>query len=389
MSTHAHDIDFKKDFTVEPQEGSTVKISGEIPYAELEHERAAAIKQLGKNVKLDGFRAGHVPEKVLVEQIGEMRILSEMAERALSHMYPHIVEAHELEVIGYPQVEITKLAPQNPLGFTATVAVLPEITLPNYKQLAKTANADQASKEVTDEEVATQIKEILRQKLAYERLQKAAAAKAGTETTDATNLPTPESEAAKADAEKSEDEVKAVTDDELPELTDEYVQSLGQPGQFADVADFKAKIKEHLAIEKEQEVTAAHRAKITDAIIAGSEIDLPQVLIDSEIEQMFAQMNEDLSRANLQMDDYLQHIKKTKEDLVTEWKPAAEKRAKLQLILNEIAKKEDVHPDKAELDQQVDQLLEQYKDADENRVRIYVASVLQNEAVMKMLEALK
>jgi FKBP-type peptidyl-prolyl cis-trans isomerase (trigger factor) len=86
------------------------------------------------------------------------------------------------------------------------------------------------------------------------------------------------------------------------------------------------------------------------------------------------------------MDDYLGHIKKTKDDLKAEWTPAAEKRAKLQLILNEIAKKENITPDQGQLDAQVDQLLEQYKDADAARVRIYVASVMTNEAVMKKLE---
>jgi trigger factor len=117
-------------------------------------------------------------------------------------------------------------------------------------------------------------------------------------------------------------------------------------------------------------------------------MDLPQVLIDGEIDQMFGQMNEDLDRAHLKMEDYLTHIKKTKEDLKLEWTPAAEKRAKLQLALNEIAKKDNITPDKAQLDTQVDQLMEQYKDADETRVRIYVTSVMTNEAVMQMLENL-
>jgi trigger factor len=183
-----------------------------------------------------------------------------------------------------------------------------------------------------------------------------------------------------------EEEAHAVTDAELPELTDEYVTTLGHEGQFTSVEDFKAKIKEHLSIQKKQDVVAAHRAKITDKIIEESKIDLPQILIDSELEQMFGQMSEDLARANLQMDDYLGHIKKTKDDLKAEWTPAAEKRAKLQLILNEIAKKENITPDQGQLDAQVDQLLEQYKDADAARVRIYVASVMTNEAVMKKLE---
>jgi trigger factor len=372
---HHHDIDFKSAFTVTREPGSQVKISGEIPWAELATERSAAIKKLGANVALDGFRPGHVPEAMLVKHLGEMNILVEMAERAIAHMYPHIVEAHDLDVVGYPKIDITKIAPENPLGFTATVAVLPEITLPDYKALAATTNKTKESTEVTDADIDKQIEDILRQKAAYERLQQKAAT-----TTDG-DLPTPDT----VDPIETEEDLKKLP---IPELTDDVVKGLGQPGQFENVADFKAKLREHLEIEKKRDVEAKHRANLTDTIIASTTMELPQVLVESEINQMFAQMNEDLERANLKMDDYLTHIKKTKEDLKTEWTPSAEKRAKLQLVLNEIAKKENITPDKEQLKSQVDQLAKQYKDADPHRIAIYVASVMQNEAVMKMLESL-
>ncbi|MEZ4200169.1 MAG: trigger factor, partial [Candidatus Paceibacterota bacterium] len=383
-------MDFKNDVTIATQSDTEIVIEGEIPAEELNVHRNAAIKKLGAGIEISGFRKGHVPENLLVEKIGEINILTEMAERALATTYPEIVKAHELKVIGHPNVEITKIAPGNPLGFKATVAVLPDITLPDYKTIAKEHNTKKDSVEVTDADVDKQVEDIMRQKEAYERLQQKAAA--GEKHTHAdgsvhdgpvhgegtTNLPTPESEAAKKEEEEFDPE-----NIKLPELTDEYVKGLGQPGQFNTVAEFKEKLKEHLAIEKEREVNAAHRAKITDAIIEKSEFALPQLLINSEISQMFAQMNEDLARANLKMDDYLTHIKKTKEDLEKEWAPAAEKRARLQLVLNEIAEKENVTPDQEQLEAQVKQLKEQYKDADEARVRVYVASVMTNEAVMQ------
>lgn len=378
-SHHHHTIDFKSAFTVTREAGSQVKISGEIPWEELVHERSAAIKKLGANVAIAGFRPGHVPEAMLVKQLGEMNILVEMAERTIAHMYPHIVEAHDIDVIGYPKIDITKIAPENPLGFTATVAVLPEITLPDYQSIAKEANSKRESSDVTDADVDKQIEDILRQKVAYERLQGKAAAKAATEADGTTDLPTPET----VDPIASEEDIKALP---LPELTDELVQGIGQPGQFTTVADFKEKLREHLAIEKKREVETKHRATITDTIVASTTIELPAILVESEINQMFAQMNEDLERANLKMDDYLDHIKKSKDDLRTEWTPSAEKRAKLQLILNEIAKKENVKPDEVQLKTQVDQLAAQYKDADPHRIAVYVASIMQNEAVMKMLE---
>lgn len=393
-------MDFVKDFTVTKEEGSQVKIDGEIPFAELEKHRSAAIAQYGKDMEIDGFRKGHVPDAEVVKRVGEMALLSEMAERALSVAYPEACKVHNIDAIGYPQLAIKKIAEDNPLGFTATVAVVPEVKLGDYKKLATEANQEKATTEVTDEEVEKQIKDILRQKVAYERMQ--AAAKKKADAGDATDLPTPETVEKESDepeththadgtvhegpAHEEENDVKAVTDDEIPELTDELVKELGQPGQFESVDDFKAKIREHLGIEKEREVNAAHRAKITDAVIEASDMELPKILVDSEIDQMFAQMNEDLTRANLKMEDYLGHIKKTKEELAEEWKPAAEKRAQLQLILNEIAKVEDITPDKDAVEAQVAQLLEQHKDADEARVRVYVTSVMTNEAVMKMLE---
>lgn len=378
--SHSHEVDFKKAFTVEELPDSQVKISGELPYVELASERNAALVALGKNVELDGFRKGNVPAPVLEKHLGEMAILGEMAERAIAHAYPHIIEVHKIEAIGQPQIEVTKVAPDNPLGFTVTVAVVPTFELPDYNKIATDINKDRPTDAVTDEEVAEKIKEIQTQKQAYERMQELQQESApAAEATDGTDLPTPESEAAKK--EYVEPEKKP-----LPELSDEYVKTLGQPGQFETVADFKEKLREHLELEKKQNNAAKHRASITDGIIEKTEMTLPAILIDSEINQMFAQMQEDLDKSELKMEDYLKHIKKTKDDLKTEWTPAAEKRAKLQLVLNEIAKKEEVVPNAELVKKQTAELLERFKDADETRVKLYVASVLLNDTVLKSLE---
>ena len=385
--------DVLKQITIETKPGSLVILTGELPYEDLEKHRVNAVAEIAKNIEIDGFRKGHVPENILIQKVGEMAILNEMAERALSRAYPEMVAHHELDVIGYPQIGITKLAKGNPLGFTITVAVVPEITLPDYTKIAKDINKSKESKEVTDAEVDKQVEDILRQKVAYERLQENSR-KSADEDLPAGRQAQSDAEhvhGENCDHEGHEHVHDAVVPEEgdgipLPELTDEYVKTFGKPGQFEGVADFKAKIREHLNIEKAREVDSRHRAKLTDAIIEKSELELPKVLVDAEINQMFAQMEDDLTRAQLKIDDYLTHIKKTREELVAEWTPNAEKRAKLQLVLNEIAKKGDVKPDEGRVDHEVSKLLEQYKDADEKRVRVYVESVLTNDAVMKMLE---
>lgn len=375
--SHSHTVDFKTAFTIEELPDSQVKISGALPYAELLSERKAALVELGKNVELDGFRKGNVPTPVLEKHLGEMTILSEMAERAIAHAYPHIITEHKIEAIGHPQIEVSKLAPDNDLEFSAIVAVVPTFTLPDYNKIAQAVNQNRPSDEVTDAELEDKIKEIQQQKRAYERMQELSEQTKEEAESAAADLPTPESVEKKVADDK---------DAPLPELTDESVKALGQPGQFESVEDFKTKLREHIEIEKKQNNAAKHRADITDGIIAVTEMSLPQILIDSEINQMFAQMEDDLKRSELKMDDYLAHIKKSKEELVEEWKPAAEQRAKLQLLLNEIAKKEELVPDPEKVNEQTAELLERFKDADEHRVRLYVASVLLNEEVMKGLE---
>lgn len=363
---HHHHVNFKTAFTIETLPDSEVKISGELPYVELESERTAAIVALGKNIKIDGFREGHVPQHVLEKRLGEMAILAEMAERAIAHAYPHIIDEHNIQAIGHPKIEITKIAPGNPLGFTATVAIIPEFKLADYTKIAKELNKNRASDEVTDDEVAEKINDILRQKAAYERLQ------SNAQVSDEDAIQTEE------DLEK-----KLV----IPELTDEIAKSLGQPDQFSGVDDLKAKLREYLEVEKKNEGIARHRSELTDSIVDATEITLPKILIESELHQMSAQMQEDLDRANLKMDDYLTHIKKTKEELEKEWEPAAVKRAKLQLVLNEIAKAEKLTPDMEQVAEQTKVLMERFKDADKHRVQVYVASVLLNEEVLKKLES--
>ena len=386
-----------RNITVTKDTQSTVKIEGEIPFGELLKHKNAAVKKLGKEVKIDGFREGHVPEDVLVRHVGEMTLLTDMAEKALSSIYPEIVKEHKLDVIGHPQVSITKLAQDNPLGFTATVAIMPEIMLPDYKALAEKQKKESA--DVTGTDLDEAIRNIQRQKLAYERLQKKA--DQGKKAEDkireknedgVTDLPTPETVAKEDESVTTQEPAHTVSSEAtgreldklpLPKLTDEYVKTLGD---FTSVQDFKKKLGGHLAKEKEQETIQKHRAAITDAIVEKSTIDLPEIMVDSEVNQMFAQMEADLTRANLKLDDYLTHIKKTKEELFSEWRPAAEKRAKLQLVLNEISKKENVEVDKEKVDAEVTHLMSHHKDADQERVRIYVETMLKNEEVMKLLE---
>jgi trigger factor len=349
-------------------------VTVDVPEETVASHRRFAIDAIQKNASLDGFRKGHVPEKVLVEKVGEMAVLSEAAEITISHLYPHILEAEKLDAIGSPKVAITKLAPGNPLQFVLEIFLMPEVTLPDYKAIAKKQNTAGVNIDVTDADVEEAVTRVLRQKMAYDRIQEKAAKKQEAEAAGLT-LPTPDT----AEETGEEDYSKLP----LPELTDDVAKTLGA---FETAAQFKDEIRKHLGTEKEREATSRRRGALTDAIVEGTTIDLPQILIDSEIGQMMGEMESDITRAGLTVDDYLTHVKKTKEDLHKEWTPTAEKRAKLQLVLNEIAKQEAIEPDEAKVAVEVSGLLSRFEGADPTRARIYVESILRNDAVMEMLE---
>jgi len=366
---------YKDAFKVKTLPKSQVEIEGELSYEELKSERTQALTSLGKNIKLDGFRQGHVPAPVLEKHLGEMVILEEMARLAIAHAYPMIVEELELKVIGQPEIKITKLAPNNPLGLSIIVSAVPEIKLPDYKSISKEINKKKPDDKVSDEELGDKIKEIQKQKHDYDRLQNS------TEKTDGSS---PKSK----DGESVESKKENGNNDELPELTDEYVKTLGQPGQFNSVEDFKAKLREHLEIEKKRDNASSHRAKIIESVLEKTDLEIPQILTDYELNQMLAQLESDLERGDVKMEDYLTHIKKTKDDLKKEWLPSAEKRAKSQLILNEIAKVERITPDQDELKKQTSEILKLHTDATREAVESYVANIMINDLVMKFLEEL-
>ena len=106
----------------------------------------------------------------------------------------------------------------------------------------------------------------------------------------------------------------------------------------------------------------------------------------SEIDRMEAQFLTDIERMGAKLEDYLKYSKKSLADIRAEWAPHAEKKAKLQLILNKIAETEKIQPDKTEIKAEVAHIVEHYKDADLERARTYAETVLTNEKVLRFLE---
>lgn len=331
---------------------SQVVISGEVPVEKFEEYRVHALKNIGAEVEVDGFRKGKVPENVLAKKVGEEKILYEMAELALDEVFPALLEEYGVDPIGKPAVSITKIARGNPLGFSITVAVMPEITLSDYKKIAKKIVAEKEdSIEVTGGEITDAIENIKKQ-VAQQKTNGEPGANQG----------------------------------QLPELNDGFVKKLGD---YKDVADFKEKLKEHLQKEKQSRAQSKRRMQILDQILADSPIELPHVIVEAELDKMTAQFKGDIAQMGAKFEDYLKHIKKTEEDMRKEWTSDAEKRAKIELVLHRIATLEKIVPPEEEIQKEVGHILKHYKDADPGRARNYVVEIITNEKVLQFLEKQK
>lgn len=342
-------------------ENSQVEIIGELKADLFMSYEAKTLERLGKDFEVDGFRKGQVPESILKQKIGESKILEEMAYTAISDFYPKVIKDEKIDAIGYPRINITKLAKGNPLGFSITTAIIPEVKLPDYKKIASEANKNKEKTEVTEEDLNNLINQVKKMR-AHDKWHK-------------------ENPDAKGHDHKELDEKKP---EDLPELTDEDVQAIGD---FKTVEEFKTKMKDNLRAEKEMKANEKTRLEMIEKIADEAKIDVPDVLVQSETEKIIARMQSDIERMGLKFEDYLKNLGKDLNGIREDFKKDAEKRAKIQLIVAEIAKTEKIQLDKEKVDAEIKKIQEAYQDVDENNARAYIESIFTNEEVFKLLES--
>lgn len=334
-----------------------VEITAEITKEALESYKTKAFKKVKEATEIDGFRKGHVPEAKLKEMFGEMGILEEAGEMAINDCAIELLVESKTNFLGRPEIALSKIAIDSPIEFKIKVTVMPDVKLPDYKKIAKKENAiEEKIEEVTEKQVGDTIAEI-------------------------------QNMYAKQNHHHAPGEVHVEGEElPLPEINDEFVKKLGD---FKDVSDFRTKLKENIGKEKEVHAKEKKRGKLLEKLVEETKIEMPKIVVESELDKMEGQFKADIAQMGLQPEEYLKHIKKTWEDLRKEWTPDAEKRAKTQLILQKISLEEKIEPTKEEMEKQIKLLTDQYKGADPERVRAYVEMVLINDAVIRFLEEQK
>ena len=235
---------------------SEVEIIGEISAEIFMSGWSNAIKEFSEKVEMDGFRKGKIPEDILIKNIGRGAVLEKMAVIALEKEYPKIISEHKIRAIGRPEITLTKLAEHNPLGFKVTTSVLPEITLPDYKGIAKKI---MAKKEEVSEENKAQEKERRRMEI----LEKAA-------------------------EEIKQDMPKFLVEAEKDKMAEEMKRNIAQMGlKWDDYLKHIKKTEEEL--KKDWEKDAVKRVKyslILDQMAEQEKIEIPAEELEKEAAAM-------------------------------------------------------------------------------------------------------
>src|SRR4051794_40210497 len=133
----------------------------EVAWGDLDHAFGEVYKELGKQVRVPGFRPGKVPNRVLDQRVGRPAVLEQVVNHAIPEVYSEVVRENQVRVIGQPEIEVTKLEDNDTLEFTAEVDVAPKLELPDLDSLAVTVD----DVEVTDEEIDQQVS-VMRERFA-------------------------------------------------------------------------------------------------------------------------------------------------------------------------------------------------------------------------------
>lgn len=425
--------------TVIDKPGSQKELKLTLPWAEWSGHIDEAAEHLAQKVKTPGFRPGKTPRKLLEQQFGADALLGEAAEIALNHAYPKALAEQHLQALGHPHVDLGTVAKEEDLLVTVLTDVLPTIEIGDWREKAKAINKEFARKksDISDEKVTEEIERIAKMRAPLVTVNRVAQ-NGDTVMLDFTVkqdgvviengksenhplvlgtgafIPGFEEEVIgmKAEEKKTftltfpaeyhakhlagkdasfEVGVRAVQEAQMPEINDDFAHSAGD---FKDLAALRENIRAGMAEEEKAARKNEHRTALLDALVASVPVELPQTLLDQELERIKHEFSQHLGQMGVTFEAFLDQMKKGETELYQEWEPQAKKRVTAYLILDAIAADEKVFTESEEVEAEMNKALQYFKDIkdaeknlDMTALYTVVSEQLRNEKIFAMLES--
>jgi trigger factor len=391
--------------TVERLSPTRVRINVEVPFDELKPDFDRAYKKIAQQVNVPGFRKGKVPARIIDARLGRGVVLEEVVNGAIPARYSEAVtSAEDVSPLGQPDIEVTEIADNERLAFTAEVDVRPQITLPDLASLA--VQVDDVT--VTDADVDEQLADLQARFATLTGVDRAAAKddfvqidlsatvdgevveeaattgfsyqvgqgglidgideaitglSAGESATFGTTLVAGEFADREADVTVT---VTAVKERELPDADDDFAQLASE---FDTLDELTADLRTRMARVKQMEQLAGARDKVLDAIVDATEVPLPEGIVTSEYDARLHEAIHPFDHDEEKFAEFLGENGKTREEFDTEAREDAEKSVRVRLVLDALADAQEVTVNDQELTERIIFQAQQYQMPPEEFVR--------------------
>ncbi|HCU93090.1 MAG TPA: trigger factor [Actinobacteria bacterium] len=369
---------------VEELSPTRVKLTIEVPFEELKPSLDKAYREVARQVRIPGFRPGHVPPRIIDQRLGRGVVLEQAVNDAVPQLYGKALEDNDVLALGQPELEITRLDDGEQLAFTAEVDIRPRFELPDLAGMPVTVDDAEVSPDEVEEYIAglrerfaslkgvdrpagtgdyvsidlsasvdgKPVEDAQASGISYEvgsgslldgldeALTGMSAGDAGTFTAELASGEQAGQQAAVAVT------VHSVKVKELPELDDEFAQSASE---YDTLGEFRAGTRSRLHTVKRMQQAGQARERALDALLARIDIPLPERLVASEIDRRDHSLDEQLERAGATRDAYLQSRSLTSAGLDEEMAADARRFVKSGFVLDQIARQEDLEVEQEEL----------------------------------------
>ena len=386
---------------VEKLEGNMAKLTIEASAEDFEQAIEKAYQKNKNKLSIPGFRKGKVPRKMVEQMYGKAVFYEDAANFVIPSAYAKAVDECTEEIVSQPTIDIVQAEAGKPFIFTAEVALKPEVTLGKYKGI----EVEKADTAVTDEEIDAAIDRERENNartisvddravrdgdmtvIDFEGFVDGETFEGGTgenySLTIGSNTFIPGFEEQLIGAELDEEvevnvtfpedyqaselagkpavfkcTVKEIKEKELPELDDEFASEVSE---FDTLAEYREDVKKNLTEQKEEEAKAAREEEVIEAIIADAQMDIPEAMLETQQRSMADDFAQRIQIQGISIDQYFQFTGLTRAAFLEQLKPQAEQRIKTRLVLEAVAKAENIEASEEEYTAEIKKMAEAYQ----------------------------
>ena len=386
---------------VEKLEKNMAKLTIEVAAEELEKAIEAAYQKNKSKISVPGFRKGKVPRQMIERMYGKEVFYEDAANALIPDAYEKALDECEEDIVSSPSIDVVQIEAGKPFIFTAEVALKPEVKLGKYKGV-KVEKSDVA---VTDEEVDAEINKERENNARNIEVTDRAVKDGDITTLDfegfvdgvafeggkgenypltigsgafipgfeeqligaeigkevEVNVTFPEdyqAEELKGKAAVFKCTVKEIKEKQLPELDDEFASEVSE---FETLAEYKADVKGKLEERKAKEAKDAKEAAVIEAIVKDSDMEIPEAMLATQQRQMVDEFAQRIQMQGLSIDQYFQFTGSSYEQMIEQVKPQAEKRIQSRLVLEAVAKAENITATEEDYEEELKVMAEAYQ----------------------------